>query len=776
MDGQDLETAGKRKTKNSTSLAEGEKELAKAKKESKRQAKREQKLKEKEEKSLEYALSLSSLEARMNGTLLINEQEAYRKEEAAHLLNVHASSSIESTPLLLLGSVASSSTATFARISQGKEEVDPNDQVLDRDDFSPFSSFDEDSKRESSDSLPLVNNTSDLTLDASSDEVMSTAVEAPSQLQASPEVSDEVKQRHLMEMDVQCNVDNAMANFVKEDLKDLNVEIKSERRDDCSSNTSDHIKWGESVELNSQSSRSQRSSRSGSSNNSNISFTKEMYTQLMASSEKWTSEEDVILDMRSLSCTDKVSIRPEVIAGIVFDSRPAVCDVSQLIRAQARNFEKAHKELASDLSKIKQVETRKIQHARRILEKKMEECDGKSRELDSRIKATAIFGDVHESFASLEHALEESHSDNRSLRDRVKVLESTLKDMVSNGITHSSLKGKGIVTRIKTEPSSSSSNPAKSPHPSSGYNSASSATSIPTSHTLSPRVDSPMAGLEVYRNKRELSPASKYKDEDFVFKKPKSHQTPWAKWNSNGIEEADDFIKTKGKYAIQSKSVDDLNYFRIRVKEALDDFKNLFPKDLPPDECVQRKDSETHESYHNLRLDLGIPHEDGRTCSVHFYYGKVLGCINNTLSKRASFRKHHSDNWKINNFINHLGLDSQTVSQFLKNEKHLRMMDERAPCVIQEFEVAYSNLCQPNAEQPHWLHRSTFKNIRDNVRERIPMPMSNRDALYNDCLKQFNNFFYNIQLHEVIDFYNRARDFATQQSNKGNGGGPQARS
>ncbi len=69
----------------------------------------------------------------------------------------------------------------------------------------------------------------------------------------------------------------------------------------------------------------------------------------MASSDKWTSEEDVILDMRSLSFTEnKVSVRPEVFAGIVFDSRPAVCDVSQLIRAQARNFEKAHKELASD--------------------------------------------------------------------------------------------------------------------------------------------------------------------------------------------------------------------------------------------------------------------------------------------------------------------------------------------------------------------------------------------------------------------------------------------
>jgi hypothetical protein len=166
-------------------------------------------------------------------------------------------------------------------------------------------------------------------------------------------------------------------------------------------------------------------------------------------------------------------------------------------------------------------------------------------ELDSRIKATAIFGDGHDSVAALEVALEEAHHDNKSLRNRVKVLEATLKDMVSNGITHSSLKGKGIVTRIKTEPSSSSSNPAKSPLLSSGYNSASSATSMPTSHTSSSCVDSPMVGIEVHRFKRELSPASRYKDEDFMFKKPKSFQTPWAKWNSDGINEADEFVKVK---------------------------------------------------------------------------------------------------------------------------------------------------------------------------------------------------------------------------------------
>ncbi len=112
------------------------------------------------------------------------------------------------------------------------------------------------------------------------------------------------------------------------------------------------------------------------------------------------------MDMKIFSLSEtKVSIHSELIAGIVFDSRPAVCNVSQLIRAQARNFEKAHKELAANVAKIKQEETRKIQQARRALEKKMSECDDKSRELDSRIKASWLFGDGHDSLAALETAL-----------------------------------------------------------------------------------------------------------------------------------------------------------------------------------------------------------------------------------------------------------------------------------------------------------------------------------------------------------------------------------
>ena len=105
------------------------------------------------------------------------------------------------------------------------------------------------------------------------------------------------------------------------------------------------------------------------------------------------------------------------------------------------------------------------------------------------------------------------------------------------------------------------------------------------------------------------------------------------------MDAAEFFIHGMGKHLIQTKPVDELNYFKKRLAEAQDDFKNLFPKDLPPDEAMARRNAETHTSFHNLQMDLGIPGPNDRVYSVHFYYGKVLGCINNVLRKRANFHK-----------------------------------------------------------------------------------------------------------------------------------------
>jgi hypothetical protein len=73
MDGKEEAIAGKRKTKNSTSLVEGERDLEKAKKESAKESKKARRLKQKEEEALQKVLAISELEAK-------------RKEEVSHLL------------------------------------------------------------------------------------------------------------------------------------------------------------------------------------------------------------------------------------------------------------------------------------------------------------------------------------------------------------------------------------------------------------------------------------------------------------------------------------------------------------------------------------------------------------------------------------------------------------------------------------------------------------------------------------------------------------------
>jgi hypothetical protein len=299
---------------------------------------------------------------------------------------------------------------------------------------------------------------------------------------------------------------------------------------------------------------------------------------------------------------------------------------------------------------------------------------------------------------------------------------------------------------------------------------------LPSSYNSSSCVeDNIIVEHDLHRSKRELSPASKLRDEDLAFKKPKQQGTPWTRWNSDGIDEAEFFVQGIAKHWLQTKSVDDLNYLRSRLSEALEDFKNLFPKDLPMEKGIILRDSEKHLNYRTLQIDIGIPDAGERRHSVHFYYGKILGAINNILRKRANFRKQPQDQRRITAYCEHLGYSEPSVVAFLGAERNLKRINERSPCVTQQFEEVYSLACQRNAVQPHWLHRSNFKNIQDNLRDRVPMPLSDRDALYNDSFRQFTSFFYNLHLHEIMSFYERARAFASQRQGNRNGGAPQAK-
>ena len=132
MDGNEVKTAGKRKTKNSTSLAEEEKDLAKAKKESEEHSRQEQELKKKEDDDLRMALAVSKLQVSNDKSLSMSELKAKGKDLSDHLINVQTATSSEPTQLLPLGSVASSSartnpaTALFKNVYKNRKIVKIN--------------------------------------------------------------------------------------------------------------------------------------------------------------------------------------------------------------------------------------------------------------------------------------------------------------------------------------------------------------------------------------------------------------------------------------------------------------------------------------------------------------------------------------------------------------------------------------------------------------------------------------------------------------------------
>ena len=153
------------------------------------------------------------------------------------------------------------------------------------------------------------------------------SLEEPPQQRISSEMSDAERQRHLNELEVRYQLNNTCARYMKEsssskddeDQVDLIEKSKADVPEDgvesVSSGGTHHsggtFKCISSVELSSQSSGSQKlsSQSSGSTNSSSSSgqgrdFTKEIYTRLMESSDKWASEVDVIHDMKSLSLSE----------------------------------------------------------------------------------------------------------------------------------------------------------------------------------------------------------------------------------------------------------------------------------------------------------------------------------------------------------------------------------------------------------------------------------------------------------------------------------------
>jgi hypothetical protein len=111
-----------------------------------------------------------------------------------------------------------------------------------------------------------------------------------------------------------------------------------------------------------------------------------------------------------------------------------------------------------------------------------------------------------------------------------------------------------------------------------------------------------------------------------------------ADWNEDGTRVASAFCMDKVDY-FKTKGGDVLNELKLRFEQALDHHKSQFSIETNnPTDSVREKNVYDHSEFHDLQRKFSIPnHAQGRTVSVHFYYGKLLGVLNNVVGIRCSF-------------------------------------------------------------------------------------------------------------------------------------------
>ena len=98
-----------------------------------------------------------------------------------------------------------------------------------------------------------------------------------------------------------------------------------------------------------------------------------------------------------------------------------------------------------------------------------------------------------------------------------------------------------------------------------------------------------------------------------------------------------------------------LEEWRTKLEQALADFRVHFNMDGHLSDTMmtlQEKNNFSHIAFIDLQREFQIPTvEEGRVVSVHFYYGQLVGVINNVLTSRRTFAINLRDADKIAAFI-----------------------------------------------------------------------------------------------------------------------------
>jgi hypothetical protein len=496
-----------------------------------------------------------------------------------------------------------------------------------------------------------------------------------------------------------------------------------------------------------------------------LTINQQLCDSISSTSDSWVDESDVLAAMQNLSLSSsRVVVSSKVFAGVMLKARPPSYDVSKLVAAQERSFKVAQQDLDRRMTSLRASESKKIQEPRKKMEQLVLDYEEKLRVLNVRLQAgEALQSDSVGTTAQLENALEEAHSENRALKEKVKNLQKILKDVFETGTA--------VQEDSKAKQQSSCDDSKQS-----------------SSHGSHVSKHSSTSTDVAQRRKRDLSPP-KPKMEEFEWKKPKPRNVTneaWTQWAHIGNVESAEYASGPVKEFLVTRTKDELTRIHAQVLRASEDFKNIYPKLDPsrqhPEDAILSRNADLHLPFARLQSELMIPTiAQGRKSSLNFYYGKILGSINDIFRLREQFQIVPYDAAKIRAFIDFLGANHQEVRNFNHAEESIRDIQTNSDRLRQAFYEQYIKAHE--FPKPEWL--CTI--MHENIQNRANLNRSERDLLYDQAKVVYCDYHYFLFLHHRIEFYSKARThFAANRrprhsnnrafrNNNTYGGGPQAR-
>ena len=495
----------------------------------------------------------------------------------------------------------------------------------------------------------------------------------------------------------------------------------------------------ESPDTESSSATTSRSSNTVSSSESSkpVLISQAVITKLLRESQSWSDEDGVVQSMKSAGLSDSsgprakpVAILPKTLAGLMFKSRGTFYDKEQLAMARIKNEQEAEANFNKRLGKLYVDHNRKVKVAEQELATKLKKVDELTETLEKRLEASRILDEENVEFNK--HQIELAQQ-NEQLRRDVLRLKDKLR-AISNGTLE--LNDSSVLAAPGHESSHSS------------HSFASSLQSIP-----------PNDGKKRDRSPNVMIRGSRNDD----FKKPRSQRELIDIWNKEGTHAVHGFCESRRAH-MKTQSEIVLEDWRTRLEQALTDFKAHFSMDgrlADTMATIQEKNHFSHIAFLNLQREFEIPTvEEGRTVSVHFYYGQLVGVINNVLTSRRTFAITLRDADKLDAFIKYKrSLDPQCpyVAHFFEAQRNLKDIETDARQMHDFFLGRVQAMQILNAPPDDWISHASYLELQSLIG---PTTRDRRLALgeiIGKTKRQFTLYYELKARHTVIDFYSDAR-------------------